>query len=527
MQKQKNRFTQEAIQKNKIQKKDRFVFYFTVSITGAAVMMIELLGTRIIGPYYGVSLIVWSSLISVALIALSMGYFLGGKFADHSNWIRLSHIVLLAAFWTGLIPNFSESVQLATDFMGLRAGAFSSALILFGPPLVLLGMVGPFVIKMAARRLEEIGSTAGNIYAISTLGSVAGTLLLGFFLLPLVGTRAIILSLSLVLIGLSLFLAFYEQKRLLVNISTLHWVLVCGLVSLLLLALDFERGEKQPRSYRLLSQAETHYGWVRVVEKKNSNVRWLMSDSSTIGAQDLRSGQSLLSYQRIVGLLPWFNLRGKEALLIGLGSGHLVATLDRYRVKTDAIEIDSAVVDAAKAFFNFKATGRVIVGDARYQIRKLTKTYDFIIHDCFTGGSEPIHLFSQEMMRQLQSRLKPGGILVINFLGFTEKEKQNPVESVARTLDSTFNYRRTFVSSPNKTFTDFVFFVSDQPLAIEQGAQQQNVKQWLEQHEIAVSGSKGFIITDDFNPLESLQLAKAEYYRDILIERVGKDVLFR
>jgi MFS family permease len=203
--------------------KDRLMFYSTVTITGASVMMIELLGTRIIGPFYGVSLIVWSSLLSVALIALAAGYAVGGRLADRAPRVRLSHILFLAGLWIGLVPLISEPVQLAANALGLRAGAFTSALVLFTGPLMLLGMAGPFVIKMAADRLDHVGSTAGNVFAVSTVGSVLGTLLLGFYLLPIAGTRTIILSLSLVLMGLGLCLFLYERRHFRIGHSPAVW----------------------------------------------------------------------------------------------------------------------------------------------------------------------------------------------------------------------------------------------------------------------------------------------------------------
>ena len=134
---------------------DRALLYGTGATTGAAVMMLELLGTRIIGPFYGVSLYVWSSLISVALIALSLGYYLGGVIADRETGFRLSYAIALAGLTAALIPFISRPVLLWTDDLGMRGGAFASALLLFTAPLTLLGMVGPQVIKMATVRREE------------------------------------------------------------------------------------------------------------------------------------------------------------------------------------------------------------------------------------------------------------------------------------------------------------------------------------------------------------------------------------
>ena len=507
---------------------DKLVFYGTVSITGAAVMMVELLGTRIIGPFYGVSLIVWSSILSVTLLALSMGYFIGGHYADKASGLRLPHAVLSAAVLVAVIPIISEPVQLMFNSFGLRWGALSSAFVLFTPSLFFLGMAGPFVIRLATARLENVGSTAGSVYAISTVGSVVGTLVLGFYLLPLFGTHAILLSVAFVLLCLSVALVFYEKKRLNQHYRPLPWA---GVTALLLVAIFWQLSTagrtKADQDYRVLFEEETHYGWVRVVDQGDDDIRWLMSDASTIGAEYLPTGEGLLGYQSVVRLLPWFNPEGKKALLIGLGAGHLVNDLANYGVFTDSIEIDPAVARAAKEFFSFKPTGKVIVGDARYHVQQLDETYDLIIHDCFTGGAEPFHLLSREMMVELKSKLKPGGILAVNFVGFTDEERLQPIKSVARTLDSVFSHRQVFLPRLGESFGDYVFVVSDSELDSGQHPNSEVPHNWLMEREVAISADGGTLITDDFNPLEFLQIAKAEYYRDVLIERVGRSILFR
>ncbi len=506
---------------------DRLLFYVTASITGATVMMIELLGTRIIGPYYGVSMIVWSSLLSTALLALAIGYLIGGRLADTAPWLRLSHILLVTGILIGVIPLISKPVQLATNIFGLRWGALTSALILFTPCLIMLGMVGPYVIKMATSGLERVGRTAGTVYAISTLGSVAGTLLLGFYLLPIFGTQTIIVSLSVLMFAMAFVLALFERKRLRARLSLPLW----GATTAALAAVAYigVAGQMSNRHYpgsELVFEAESPYGWVRVVDQPEQGIRWLMSGGSTIGGEDLSTGMSVLGYQYVVGLLPLFNPQADSALLVGLGAGHLVNTYAEYGIATDSMEIDPVVADIATTYFNFTPTGDVIVGDARYQINHIEKTYDFIIHDCFTGGAEPIHLLSLEMFEKLKQRLNPGGILAVNFVGLTTEGDQAPVEAVARTLDQVFPHRRTFVSAPGATFNDYVFFVSDQPLMLDPAPLYRRQVHWLENLEVDVRGDSKIIITDDFNPLETLHIAKAEYYRELLIERVGAELLF-
>ncbi len=505
---------------------DKLVLYLTVSMTGAAVMMIELLGTRIIGPFYGVSLIVWSSLISVTLMALAIGYFIGGRLADRAGPIRLSHIIFLAAVYTGMIPLISGPIQLATDSLGLRTGAFTSALTLFSVPLALLGMVGPYVIKMAALRLDGVGSTAGNVYAISTLGSVIGTLFLGFYLLPLAGTRAIVMGVSLVLLILSVSVGIYEYKRLRRSRVPTTLVVSSLIAAIAVCVASYATATKKHQRFKIAYEAESYYGWVRVVDEPLECIRWLMSDSSTIGAEDLNNGEGMLGYQQVVEKVVNFNTQPKNALLVGLGSGHIVNLFDRYGISTDSIEIDPQVALAANNYFSYQSTGQSLVGDARYQVKQLEKVYDIIVHDCFTGGAEPIHLLSVEMISILKSRLKPGGILVLNFVGFLHGDNSLAVASIAKTLDTLFAHKRTFVSAPNENFNDFIFYVSDQPLHLPSSPANKRIEAWLKDREINVLDDKeAIVVTDDFNPLESMQVAKAERYRELLVERVGKEIM--
>ncbi|MCK5354479.1 MAG: fused MFS/spermidine synthase, partial [Methyloprofundus sp.] len=212
----------------------------------------------------------------------------------------MSHIVFLAAVFTGIIPVISAYVLSSTNVLGLRTGALVSALILFTIPLALLAMAGPFVIKMASSTLEGIGSVVGSVYAVSTLGSVAGTLLLGFYLLPLLGTRIIVLAVSTVLIMLAISLTIFECKRLRYPTSPGLWVVSCATAFLVLGVASQVGGRNPVKDYKLLSEAESHYGWVRVIDQPKEGLRWLLSDSSTIGVSSLDTGNGLLSYQQIV-----------------------------------------------------------------------------------------------------------------------------------------------------------------------------------------------------------------------------------
>ena len=499
------------------------LLYATVIVTGAAVMILELLGTRIIGPFYGVSLYVWSSLIAVTLIALALGYFLGGMFADRYTGVRLTHVILTAALAMAAIPFVSGPVMRLTDPLGLRAGAFVSALLLFTLPLTALAMVGPYVIKRATRDLRDVGTTSGTVYAISTVGSVAGTLLLGFYLLPTFGTRTIIYSLSIFLVSLAAVVALYEQRRSLSG--AISPVIVAIMIFGATDAFGLASVHHQVPGFIVRFEAESLYGWVRVVDDERKGFRLLLSDASVISAVDIKENRSLLGYQEIMSFLPTILPQTTRTLLIGLGGGHVARNLKSKGIVTDTIEIDPAVADAARRFFHFEPTGSFLVGDARYEVTRLPHHYDLIIHDCFTGGAEPTHLLSREMLLDLHALLNDRGILTLNYVGFTRGEGADAVASVHRTLKSVFPNLRVFTTNKEE-FTDFVFLASQEPLQIEEHGEDRRIR-WLLDHEHSIDDSLGVTITDDYNPMESRQVRKSEIYRKHFLERIAFELLLR
>ena len=178
-----------------------FFLYVIVFISGASVLAIEILGTRILGPFYGVSLFLWSALITVTLIALSIGYAVGGRWADKgAKMSHLSYMLLGAGVWTLFIPWIKQPVLIISEPFGLRFAVLVAAFILFVPSLTLLGMVSPYAIRVRASSLDVVGRTAGDLYAISTVGSVVSALLTGFILIPNVGVSRLTLMIGVMLL---------------------------------------------------------------------------------------------------------------------------------------------------------------------------------------------------------------------------------------------------------------------------------------------------------------------------------------
>ena len=503
--------------------------YLTVFLTGAAVMVIELLGTRLIAPFYGASLYVWSSLISVTLMALAAGYFCGGRWADRSGSASLSLVVALAGATTLAIPWITRPVLLATDPLGLRLGAFVSALIMFSPALVLLGMVGPFVVRLSTSRLDGVGASAGSTYAVSTLGSVIGTLLLGFFLFPRIGSRSILIGLGILLLLLAVALAVGERRRLADARGTMRTGVGVALgVAVLTQVVGSEAADATHTALRIRSEQESLYGWVRVLDDEAHDLRILATDASAIGAASISTGKSRLGYQEIVDLVPQLAPGMKRALVIGLGAGHMATLLhDRHRIVTDTLEIDPAVSAAAHEWFGFRDTGVNVIGDARYEMRRLRGPYDLIIHDCFTGGSEPAHLLTEETLSHLHGLLAPHGMLVLNFVALLRDGRDTALASVVRTVAEVFPRYRVFIAEPGRDFNDFIVLASDDPIDSRSPPLDAARSAWLRRREFPVDPDQGVLLTDDFNPLEHLQTAKAEQYRRFVADWLGPKVLVR
>ncbi|MFW6323758.1 MAG: fused MFS/spermidine synthase [Desulfovibrionales bacterium] len=185
----------------------RLLVYFITFVTGGVFLGLEIVASRVLAPYFGNSVFVWGSLISVFLLALSLGYWLGGIAADQWPSFRvLSLIVLSAALLVLILPVLHLPLSQVIVDLGLefRISVLLACTLFFLLPSVLMGMVSPFIIKLNATELAVIGQTAGNIYAISTAGSIAGALGVSFFLIPAIGTRAILFLSGMILAGVGL-----------------------------------------------------------------------------------------------------------------------------------------------------------------------------------------------------------------------------------------------------------------------------------------------------------------------------------
>jgi spermidine synthase len=499
----------------------------TVFTTGAAVMVVEILGTRIIGPAFGVSLFVWTALLVVTLASLAVGYYAGGVLVDrHPGRRLLSFVVLGAGGLLCLAPVLRAPVLSICQGFGPRFGSLLSAGVLFAPSLVALGMVGPVAIRLATNDLSATGHRVGSVYAVSTVGSVLGALVTSFLLIPALETKNILLGTAALLLLMGV-------------IPLLRSGRVRATAALALPLIGFaDLRPDLPSGLAILERAQSPYSLVEVIDDSNRDVRLLRADHSIIGAEAKSDGSAAFSFLHILEAVRFARPGGSTLLQIGLGIGSLPMALKPYGFVSDIVEIDPDVVRFARQYFGFSTQGTEFIEDARTLLQRIDRKYDVIVHDTFTGGGTPEHLLSREVIQRIRNLLRPRGILALNFVGYDSGPKAAASFAVGRTLRAVFPIVRAFRDSapterPNHA-TNLIFFAANETIdfTIPDDAKFENdicadAQRSFSAWEILKNLPDGPIITDAHNSLARLQLPIAEEHFDGMHELLPREVWVR
>lgn len=498
--------------------------FITIFALGAGTMVIEIMGTRVIGPVFGVGLFVWSALLSVTLGALAVGYYCGGVLADRTGNPRLlGALALGTGVLLALVPLLSHAVLSATVDLGPRWGALGSAVLLFAPSLTVLGMTGPVAFRHATRDLRLAGRSVGSIYAVSTMGSVVGTLGLAYGVIPRFETQAILRGTSglLILLGAT---SLALRKR------------PAAFLGMLLPIIGGSAAERPlPAGFSILDRSQSMYGLVEVIEDKNRAVRFLRSDHSILGAQFRADGSPGFAFVHVLEAVRFLRPQARDALQIGLGIGSLPRALIPHGIRFDTVEIDPAVARFATQYFGFQPNGDLHEEDARTYLRHTRRQYDFVVHDTFTGGTTPEHLLSLEVLQRIRALLRPSGVLALNFIGYHAGTRAEASFAVARTIRAVFRHVRTFRDAPLTEDPEdpgnLLFFASDDPLQFVIPADTRfesetcaQIQRAFQTWEVLKSVPNGPVITDANNPLARLQMGATEKHFWAMNELIPLDV---
>jgi spermidine synthase len=412
------------------QRNSRISRYLVIAfVEGSAVMVCELLGAKMIAPFYGTSLYVWSSVIGVTLAALATGYFAGGFLADRFTGDRLLFTVLaVGSVAIAAMPMTAPLIMKATVPFGVRTGSLISALGFLLPPLVCMGMISPIIIRLASQDVQHTGRTAGSVYAISTFGGILATFFTGFYAIAAWGVTVPVVVMAAIL-GMFPFLYFVAGKNFVASlfVSIPMGALVYGV--------SFPYGDGA-----LVYHSEGILGQVLVVDKRQQfdtdsvDVRYLFVNRFSQTNQDVEGGFSYWPYVHAVSTVASVKPAGSRALILGLGGGSVADEFHRLGFVVDGVELDERIAHAATEYFRLDSKCRIVVDDARHFIRTAWGPYDIVLFDVFTGEQQPAHLLTLESFEELRSMLATDGLVLINFTGFLHGGKGLATRSIMKTL---------------------------------------------------------------------------------------------
>ncbi|MBI4721359.1 MAG: fused MFS/spermidine synthase [Chitinivibrionia bacterium] len=477
--------------------------YFAVIVCGASVLAIEILGTRLIGPFYGVSLYLWSALIGVTLAALSAGYAIGGRLADRGPKLgRFSLLIGLSGLWISANPWLRPPVLAATETVGLRAAVLITAIALFFPPLALLGMISPYAIRLKAAHLDEVGRTAGNLYALSTVASVVAAVGTGFFLIPNMGVSALTFLIGILLIVTAILGFAIGRKRPAATAALLAAVIIaaCGFLAAPAENTDPDGG--------LLALHNSGYAEIRVVDLDGR--RFMLIDGGSHTIVDAETFEAASPHVNVLDIPRFFFDKPGAMLLIGLGGGSVVKHYALEDWAVSAVEIDPAVTRIAYEYFGLQSSeAAVFHADGRRFLIDHGETYDIIILDAFGSSSIPFHLVTKESFGLIKSRLRPDGLVAVNVeaVGWNDAI----VRSLAATLETQFAHVCALpIAEPPNQLGNVILLASDRELELADeppvprdrfSAEYDRAHAWDNRFEADVSGGAP-VRTDEYNPVD-------------------------
>ncbi|MFK7987197.1 MAG: fused MFS/spermidine synthase [Sandaracinaceae bacterium] len=394
-------------------------------LTGAVVMGLELAAFRLYAPHFGYSTYVWGSMIGIVMLALAVGYTLGGRLADRASGpAPLLMGVTAAGAYQGGILFVAEPILAALAELDPRVGPVLATLVIFAPPILALAMMSPFVTRLLATG-DDIGRTAGRVSAISTAGSLVGVFGTSFVLVPWLGTRMTLIVMAVTSVAVGGVGLLLLRRR------------VGALAVLPLVAVPFS----PPFGFSedAIFVRESEYNLVRVVERAGERML-VLNDPRTAQTTRLIGQRWSDRYFDVFAVGPLLT-EGDRLLVLGMGAGSsIVASRNADpELEVDAVEIDPAVVEAAARFFDIGPgpRTRVHTADARPWLAAQRGSWDIIHLDLFQGGLyPPFYLLTREAFEDVRARLAPGGVVMMNVY---DRSPERPVlGAVGATLRAVF-----------------------------------------------------------------------------------------
>ena len=465
----------------------------TSFLSGAGVLVVELVCTRVLAPFFGQSMLVWTNVIGVVLLGLAIGSAIGGRLAD--RWPEPRMLALLLCGAAGLLAVSAalarrlarwiipEELPLEAAIEFLSKGSLVTALVCFMPPVILLGAVSPFLVRCSVDRWDTVGRCSGLLYSAATLGSIVATFLTYHVLLPQFGINGTLWTSSSLLAAASVPLWLSRRCPAVGTLTALAALLLTG-AGLRWGGAAFGGAARGT----LIDAADSPYQHIEVRWREDLRAHVLTLDEGLDSVQSVLPQSGILTgcYYDYFALLPFLQAHthftnpeikelSQRILVLGLAGGthvrQVLAAIDDWNrqegfprvaleVEVVGVEIDAEVVRMARDRLALPVDLRfkVVEGiDARFFVGRLQPPFDIIIIDCYSQQSfVPDHLATVEFFQEVRQRLKPNGLVALNVFGYGGCDPV--VQSMAGSLQRAFENEVVCMSLPNTT--NFMIYAS-------------------------------------------------------------------
>lgn len=492
----------------------KYRFEIILFVVNAAYMILELVASRVLAPFFGTSNLVWTSVIGIILLSSSIGNYIGGIIADKKNVSSKFKAILLFSFLTIIVIPFVQVkilTAISTIFSDIKVGAILATVLLFFIPSLLVGVLSPIILKLKLDSIDSAGKTSGKISAISTIGGIVGTFFGGFYLIPNFGSIHILFVLALSFIYL---IPLVDFK---LTFKSAGAIVLTTVVCLIIMNYNMDMNEitgVQVKNDIIDSGSvsyDTQYGRVLIYNamRGDDEVRVLNIDSGFESATFInkeKRNELVFEYTKYYDLMFKANIDIKDTLMIG-GAGYNYPKyfISHYQDKTmDVVEIDGEITEIAKEYFYLNDLIReykleenkrlgLITDDGRVYLNQNTKKYDAILNDAFAGNSPAKTLTTKEAAERIKASLNTNGVYLTNIISALEGEESKFIKAEVNTLKQVF--KNVYIVpcydvDPNEPQNTMVI-ASDDDLVLDK-----TYKYEIEENEI--------ILTDDYCPVDTL-----------------------
>lgn len=492
----------------------KYRYEIILFVVDAICMILELIASRVLSPYFGNSNLVWTSVIGIILLSSSIGNYYGGKLADKENITKkLKLILALSAITIFIIPLIKDNiiVNIIRLTLDIKIGAILATILLFFIPSFFMGLLTPIIVKLKLNSLDTAGEVSGKINAIATIGGITGTFLGGFVLIPSFGSVIILFILAMVILLLIPLVDFKLDK--IYTVLSIA-IIILSMMLIYLNIIDSKHNEKNvlDGNKEDTISLDTQYGSVNIYnrQKDGKDIRILNIDSGYESATFIDEEDKyelVFDYTKYYDLMFEANREIKDTMMIGgAGYGYPKYFISHFEnLNMDVVEIDGEITQIAKEYFYLNdlikeydieenKRLKLITEDGRTYLNRNEKKYDAILNDAFSGSSPAKTLTTVEAVQNIKKSLNENGVYLTNVISALEGKNSKFLKAEINTIKQVF--KNVYVVPCAEEYIadkvhNLMVIASDAELQIEND------------YEFELNNDE-IIITDDYCPIDAL-----------------------